>query len=85
MPVDKILMQIQDDHTLKWPKPLYSSPSVRDKKKYCCFHKDYKDLKEKIRELIWKGKLQKFVKKDVLGQHKHDTRARLDGKPRDEG
>ena len=59
MPVDKILMQIQDDHTLKWPKPLYSSPSVHNKKKYCCFHKDYehytkdcRDLKEKIRELI---------------------------------
>ena len=41
MPVDKILMQIKDDHTFKWPKPLHSPPSVRDKKKYCCFHKDH--------------------------------------------
>ena len=64
MPVDKILMQIKDDHYLKWPRPLHSSPNVRDKKKYCHFHKnhghyteDCKDLKEQIEELIQKGKL----------------------------
>ena len=32
MPIDKILMQIKDDHPLKWPKPLNSSPSARNKK-----------------------------------------------------
>ena len=91
MPVDKILMKIKDDHTLKWPKPLHSSPSARDKKKYCRFHKDHwhytkdcRDLKEQIKELIRKGKLQKFVKKDVSRQHKHDTRARSEEKPQDE-
>ena len=64
IPVDKILMQIKDDHYLKWPRPLHSSPNVRDKKKYCHFHKnhghyteDCKDLKEQIEELIQKGKL----------------------------
>ena len=41
MPVDKILMQIKDDHAFKWPKPLHSPPSVRDKKKYCRFHKNH--------------------------------------------
>ena len=35
MPVDKILTQIKDDHYLKWPRPLYSSPNVHDKNKYC--------------------------------------------------
>ena len=35
MPIDKILMQIKDEHYLKWPRPLHSSPNVRDKKKYC--------------------------------------------------
>ena len=35
MPVDKILMQIKDEHYLKWLRPLHSSPNVRDKKKYC--------------------------------------------------
>ena len=35
MPVDKILTQIKDEHYLKWPRPLHSSPNVRDKNKYC--------------------------------------------------
>ena len=55
MPVDKILMQIKDEHYLKWPRPLHSSPHVRDKNKYYRFHKDhghytedYWDLKEQI-------------------------------------
>ncbi|XP_030926621.1 uncharacterized protein LOC115953227 [Quercus lobata] len=71
MLVDKILMQIKDDHYLKWPRPLHSSPNVRDKNKYCRFHKDHdhntkdcKDLKEQIEELIQKGKLQKYVKEE---------------------
>ena len=34
MPVDKILAQIKDEHYLKWPRLLHSSPHVRDKKKY---------------------------------------------------
>jgi len=59
MPVDKILMQIKDDPTLKWPKPLSSSSKRRDPKKYCLFHIDHghytdkcRDLKEQIEELI---------------------------------
>ena len=39
--VDKILMQIKDEHYLKWPRPLHSSPHVRDKNKYYRFHKDH--------------------------------------------
>jgi len=64
MPIDKILAQIKDEHYLKWPWPLHSSFNVRDKKKYCRFHKDHdhytedcRDLKEQIKELIRKGKL----------------------------
>ena len=41
MPIDKILIQIKDDHYLKWSKSLHSSPNVRDKRKYCRFHKDH--------------------------------------------
>ena len=41
MPVDKILMQIKDNPTLKWLKPLSSSSKRRDTKKYCHFHKDH--------------------------------------------
>ena len=62
MPVDKILMQIKDERYLKWPRPFHSSPLVRDKNKYCRFHKDHghytkdcRDLKEQIEELIRKG------------------------------
>ena len=70
MPIDKILMQIKDEHYLKWPRPLHLSPHIRDKNKYYRFHKDHGhymencwDLKEQIEKLIWKGKLQKYVKK----------------------
>nr|XP_023902289.1 uncharacterized protein LOC112014139 [Quercus suber] len=59
MPVDKILMEIKDEHYLRWPRPLHSSPNVRDKNKYSRFHKDHghytedcRDLKEQIEELI---------------------------------
>lgn len=58
MHVVKILMQIKDDHPLKWPKPLNCSPSSCNKK-YCRFHQDHehymnecRDLKEQIEELI---------------------------------
>ena len=70
MPVDQILTEIRDEPSLKWPRPLHSSPNVRDKRKYCRFHKDHghytedcRDLKEQIKELIRKGKLQQYVKK----------------------
>lgn len=64
MPADKILMQIKDKPSLKWPKPLSSSFKNQDLKKYCQFHKDhehytneYRDLKEQIKELNQRGKL----------------------------
>ncbi|XP_030928369.1 uncharacterized protein LOC115954601 [Quercus lobata] len=70
LPVDKILTQIKNEHYFKWPRPFHLSPNVRDKNKYCRFHKDHgydiedcRDLKEQIEELIRKGKLQKYLKK----------------------
>ena len=51
MPVDKILMQIKDEHYFKWPRPLHSSPHIRDKNKYCRFHKDHGHYKEDCRDL----------------------------------
>ena len=77
MPIDKILMQIKDEHYLKWPRPLHSPPHIHDKNKYCCFHKDHghytedcRDLKEHIEELIRKEKLQKYVKKGEYSNFK---------------
>ncbi|XP_023896464.1 uncharacterized protein LOC112008364 [Quercus suber] len=38
---EKTPRTVKDEHYLKWPRPLYSSPNVRDKKKYCQFRKDH--------------------------------------------
>ena len=91
MPVDKILAQIKDEHYLKWPRPLHSSPNVRDKKKYCCFHRDHghlteecMDLKEQIEELIQKGKLQKYVKKGESSRFRDDDKNQHEFSPKDE-
>ena len=82
MPVDKILTQIKDDHYLKWPRPLHSSPNVRDKNKYCRFHKnhghnteDCRDLKEQVEELIQKGRLQKYVKKNEYNKFRSNHKS----------
>ena len=82
MLVDKILTQIKDEHYLKWLRPLHSSPNIRDKNKYCRFHKDHddntedcRDLKEQVKELIRKGRLQKYVKKNEYNKFKSDHRS----------
>ena len=51
MPIDKILMQIKDEHYLKWPRPLHSSPHIHNKNKYCRFHKDHGHYTEVCRNL----------------------------------
>ena len=85
MLIDKILMQIKDEHYLKWPRPLHSSPHARDKNKYCHFHKDHghytedcRDLKEQIEELIRKRKLQKYVKKGEYSNFKGGSKGQRD-------
>ena len=89
MPVDQILTEIRDEPSLKWPRPLHSSPSVRDKRKYYRFHKDHEhyiedcwDLKEQIEELIQKGKLQKYVKRG--DSNKYSKKDQHGGSQRDE-
>ena len=51
MPIDKILAQIKDERYLKWSRPLHSPHNVRDKKKYCRFHKDHGHYTEDCRDL----------------------------------
>ena len=95
MPVDQILTEIKDEPSLKWPRPLHLSPSMRNKRKYCRFHKDHghytkdcRDLKEQIEELIRKGKLQQYVKKGdstkygQKGQHRGFRRDEDHSQPR---
>ena len=91
MPVDKILMQIKDEHYLKWPRPFHSSPHVCDKNKYCCFHKDHghytkdcRDLKEQIEELIRKEKLQKYMKKGDYNNFKGGNKGQREFSPRND-
>nr|XP_023895760.1 uncharacterized protein LOC112007618 [Quercus suber] len=92
MPVDKILAQIKDEHYLKWPRPLHSSPNVRDKSKYCRLHKDHghytedcRDLKEQIEELIRRGKLQKFVKKGEHNKFRDENKGQHGSSSRNDG
>ena len=61
MPIDEILMQIKDDHALKWLRPLHFSPNVHDRKKYRRFHKDHghntkycKDQERKVTKVFEK-------------------------------
>ena len=91
MHVNKILTQIRDEHYLKWPRPLHLSPNVRDKNKYCQFHKDHghytkdcRDLKEQIEELIRKGKLQKYVKKGESSRFRDGNKNQRKSLSRDE-
>ena len=91
MPIDKILAQIKDEHYLKWPRPLHSSSNVRDKNKYCWFHKDHGhytedcwDLKEQIEELIRKGKLQKYLKKGEPSRFIDENKSQHESSFRDE-
>ena len=91
MPIDQILMQIKDDHHLRWLEPLNGSPNARNKKKYCRFHRNHghyidecRDLKEQIEELIQNVRLQKFVKKNTYGQPKQENRTRSKDKPKDD-
>uniref|UniRef100_A0A2N9GFI7 Uncharacterized protein n=1 Tax=Fagus sylvatica TaxID=28930 RepID=A0A2N9GFI7_FAGSY len=67
-PIDKLLLQIQDDPLLRWPGKIRSYPSSRPKNLYCRFHRDHGHLtedcvalKEQVKTLIRQGKLQKYV------------------------
>ena len=70
---------------------MHSSSNVRDKNRYCRFHKDhghntkdYRNLKEQIEELIWKGKLQKYVKKGEPSRFKDGNKSQHESTSMDE-
>ncbi|XP_059629570.1 uncharacterized protein LOC132272435 [Cornus florida] len=67
-PISQILLQIQDDHSLKWPPKLKSDLTRRSRDKYCRFHRDHGhntddcfDLKNQIESLIRRGPLHKYA------------------------
>ena len=41
MPIKQNLMQIKDNPSLQWLKPISTLAEKRDKNKYCRFHKDH--------------------------------------------
>uniref|UniRef100_A0A2N9HFX3 Retrotransposon gag domain-containing protein n=1 Tax=Fagus sylvatica TaxID=28930 RepID=A0A2N9HFX3_FAGSY len=45
-PIDQLLMQIQDDPTLRWPDKIHSDPDSRPKNLYYRFHRDHGHLTE---------------------------------------
>ena len=42
MPLEQVLMQIKDNHSLKWPKKIKGDPNKRNRNKYFRFHRDHR-------------------------------------------
>ena len=68
-PRSQILMDIEKDKDLKWPRPLKSDPEKRNQNLFCRYHKevghntdDCIQLKNEIEYLIRQGKLNKYTK-----------------------
>ena len=64
MPIKQVLMQIKDEPSLQWPRPIQAPAEVRDTSKYCRFHQDHghhtnecRHLKDQVKTLIRQGKL----------------------------
>ena len=71
MPLEQVLIQINDDPSLKWPEKIKGDPNKCNWNKYCHFHKDHGhdtdecfDLKQQIENLIRQGKLRNFLGRD---------------------
>ena len=59
MPIEQVLMQIRDDPSLQWPKPISTPVERKDKSKYYRFHQDHghrtnecRHLKDQVETLI---------------------------------
>ena len=82
-PRSQILMEIEKDGSVRWPKPIRTDPEKRNKDLYCRFHKDtgYKiddcrQLKDEIEFLIRKGKLSKYTKDGDRNPRDNDNSGR---------
>ena len=81
-PRSQILMEIEKDREVRWPKALRTDPEKRNKNLYSRFHKDTghdtddcRQLKDEVEFLIRRGKLSKFTK-DGEGRKDYDNRRR---------
>ncbi|XP_063942645.1 uncharacterized protein LOC135150313 [Daucus carota subsp. sativus] len=82
-PRSQILMDIEKDESVRWPKPIRTDPEKRNKDLYCRFHKDTghktddcRQLKDEIEFLIRRGKLSKFTKDGDKSYRDNDNRGR---------
>ena len=84
-PRSQILLDIEKEKDVRWPKPLRGDPSKRNKDLYCRFHKDVghdtddcKQLKDEIEFLIRRGRLDRFTKDGNRGGQQRDNDRRND-------
>ncbi|XP_063938092.1 uncharacterized protein LOC135147953 [Daucus carota subsp. sativus] len=82
-PRSQILLEIEKDESVRWPKPIRTDPEKRNKDLYCRFHKDTghktddcRQLKDEIEFLIRRGKLSKFTKDGDKNYRDNDSRGR---------
>ena len=74
-------MEIQAEPYVRWPKPLKTDASRRNKDQYCRYHKDHghdteecRQLKDEIEFLIRKGHLDRFVNRETKMLKGRDSR-----------
>nr|CAN65418.1 hypothetical protein VITISV_016768 [Vitis vinifera] len=62
---EKLLPMIQGLSDFKWPRPIATNPSTRDRSKRCAFHKDHGHTTE---TLIKAGHLKQYLRTDTGGR-----------------
>ena len=82
-PRSQILMEIEKEGGVRWPKPIRTDPEKRNKDLYCRFHKDTghktddcRQLKDEIEFLIRKGKLSRYTRDADRNPRDNDSRDR---------
>ncbi|RVW51654.1 hypothetical protein CK203_066700 [Vitis vinifera] len=71
---EKLLPVIQGLSDFRWPRPIATDPSTRDRSKRCAFHKDHGHTTETCRsfqfgrELIKAGHLKQYLRSDNGGR-----------------
>ena len=89
-PISQILMDIERDKDLKWPRPIKYDPKKRNLNLYCRYHKNVGhnidnciQLKNEIEYLIRQGKLNKYTK-DENNNNRDDRNNRDNWKQRND-
>ncbi|MQL77781.1 hypothetical protein Taro_010196, partial [Colocasia esculenta] len=76
---EQILAEIRNEAFLRWPQRMRSDPRKRDQNKYCRFHRDHghdtsecRQLKDEIEDLIKRGYLGRFVRRNEERPRRRD-------------